>query len=418
MINQIPIGRVNSPSISLLGGDSLGMSETGEFDFLNYLLGLQTDSTVADIEMENVDWNQLTGSKNLTDADQALLEVFDKKDQAKNSLLQMQAFTGSPLISPQQPQIEASLPLEGSGQADWTPAQSLRGNQNSKSKPDIGFQDLEDPLAKVAFEAAMKTQTQQSEKSEFGNSKLAQPGILQQRGKQVQAFNFLNKDVSRSYESVSTTDKLPLEKASFESLPIEGADKPKKKSTEPLEFGFADSGLDTSNKLDSIQPKEVQNNRISHVPVPEVFHKVESMVHQGGGKMTLVLSPPELGQVEIHVSTKGKNVEVSVKSDNDFAKMAIESQVADLQQSLQSQDLNLAKIEVHVSREMDPSFLENQYAGFSRQGNFDQQSEGYRQEGSSRAPWKMETTEISRQPLINTNRASARWSDSRVDIRI
>ncbi|NBX76140.1 MAG: flagellar hook-length control protein FliK [Proteobacteria bacterium] len=418
MINQIHIGRVNPSSVSLLNGDSLGMSETGEFDFLNYLLGLQTDSTVTDIEMESVDMNQATGSKNLTDSDQVLLEVFDKKDQAKNSLLQMHAFAGSPLTSLQQPQVEAPLPLEGSGKADWTPIQNLKSNQSSKTKADLGFQDLEDPLAKVAFEAAMKTQTQQAEKSEAGNSKLVQPGVLQQRGKQVQAFNFLNKEAPRSYESISGMEKNPLEKASFETLPIEGADKPKKKSTEPLEFGFADTGVDTSNKMDSFQPKEVTNHRVSHVPVPEVFHKVESMVHQGGGKMTLVLSPPELGQVEIHVSTKGKNVEVSVKSDNDFAKMAIEGQVADLQQSLQSQDLNLAKIEVHVSREMDPSFLENQYAGFSRQGSFDQQSESYRRDGSTRSPWMMEATEINRQPMINTSRASARWSDSRVDIRI
>jgi len=418
MINQIHMGRVNPSSLSLLNSDGLGMSETGEFDFLNYLLGLQTDSTVADIEMESVDLNQFTGSQNLTDADQALLEVFDKKDQTKSSLLQMQAFSGTPLLSAQQAQIETPLPLEGSGQADWTQLQSLKSNQVSKAKPEVSFNHLEDPLAKVAFEAAMKTQAQQSEKSELVNSKMVQPGTLQQRGKQVQAFNYLNKDVSRIVDSGPNVEQPSSEKTSLDSLPIEGAEKPKRKSTEPLEFGFADSSVDTSNKLDSLQPKEVQHHRISHVPIPEVFHKVESMVHQGGGKMTLVLSPPELGQVEIQVSTKGKNVEVSVKSDNDFAKMAIEGQVADLQQSLQSQDLNLSKIEVHVSREMDPSFLENQFAGFSRQGNFDQQSEGYRQENSTRNPWMMEATEINRQPMINTNRASARWSDSRVDIRI
>ncbi|MFM8269323.1 MAG: flagellar hook-length control protein FliK [Pseudomonadota bacterium] len=417
MINQIHMGRMNPSSFSMINGDSLGMSETGEFDFLNYLLGLQTDTAVADMEMEGTVLNQMTGSKDLTESDQALLEVFDKKDPTKNPLLTMQAFSGNPLMAPQQPQAEASFPLEGRGQAEWASVQDLKSHQNSKSKPEVGFHELEDPLAKVAFEAAMKTRIQSAEMQDGMSSKMVQPGALQQRGKQVQAFNFLNKEMPRGFETAQTMEEVPLEKSGFDSLPLEGVEKPRKKSTEPLEFGFSDSNIDTSSRLESVQPKEVQNHRISQVPIPEVFQKVESMVHQGGGKMTLMLTPPELGQVEIHVSTKGKNVEVSVKSDNDFAKMAIESQVADLQQSLQSQDLNLSKLEVHVSREMDPSFLENQYAGFSRQGDFNQQSDNYRQEGFARSPWKMEATE-SNKPVINPNRATARWTDSRVDIRI
>ncbi|NBT59134.1 flagellar hook-length control protein FliK, partial [bacterium] len=246
-----------------------------------------------------------------------------------------------------------------------------------------------------------------------------------QREKQIQAFHAMRKDFSTGQESISNLEKLPVEKASFDSLPDESVEKTKRKSSDLLEIGYGDSKIDTLNRVDTVQIKDVQSNKITHVPVPEVFHKVESMVHQGGGKMTLVLTPPELGQVEIHVSTKGKNVEVSVKSDNDFAKMAIESQVADLQQSLQSQDLNLSKIEVQVSREMDPSFLENQFAGFSRQGNSYQQPEGYRQDNSSRSPWKMEAAEMDRRSssisninVANANRAGARWTESRVDIRI
>lgn len=418
MINQIHMGRMNPSSFSMINGDRLGMSETGEFDFLNYLLGLQTDSTIADIGIEDGVFNPIDSTKNLTDSDQALLEVFDKKEQEKNSLLTGQAYSGNPLMSLQQPKIEGPLPSEGKGQVEWATVENFQKKESSKTRPELGGVQLEDPLTKVAFEAALRNQSQQTEKTESAANRNIQPGMVQQRGKQVQAFNAMNRDFSRVYESLPAQEKPLIDKASFDSLPSEGVEKPRKKSTEPLEFGLGDSSLDTSNRVDTIQIKEVQSNKISHVPVPEVFHKVESMVHQGGGKMTLVLSPPELGQVEIHVSTKGKNVEVSVKSDNDFAKMAIEGQVADLQQSLQSQDLNLSKIEVHVSREMDPSFMENQYSGFSRQGNFHQQPEGYRQESSSRTPWRVEAPEMNRPNLVNINRANARWTDSRVDIRI
>jgi len=106
-----------------------------------------------------------------------------------------------------------------------------------------------------------------------------------------------------------------------------------------------------------------------------------------------------------------------VKSDNDFAKAAIEGQVADLQQSLQDQDLNLSKIEVHVSREMDPSFLENQFAGFSRQGNFHQYSQGSSQESYYRGSWDSAGDETPVRPVSMNNQIS-RTGNGRLDIRI
>ena len=63
------------------------------------------------------------------------------------------------------------------------------------------------------------------------------------------------------------------------------------------------------------------------------------MVHHGNGKMTVSLNPPDLGQVEIHVTTRGKNVEISMKSEHDFAKSAIESSLGDLKASMEAQDL-------------------------------------------------------------------------------
>lgn len=132
--------------------------------------------------------------------------------------------------------------------------------------------------------------------------------------------------------------------------------------------------------------------------------------------MTLSLTPPELGQVEIEVTTKGRNVEVSVKSDNDFAKAAIESQVADLQQSLQEHDLNLSKIEVQVSREMDPSFLENQFSGFSKQGNFYQQSQGFSQDSLNRKSWDLAADEASPRPVSMMQKSLT--GNGRLDIRI
>jgi len=73
---------------------------------------------------------------------------------------------------------------------------------------------------------------------------------------------------------------------------------------------------------------------------------------------------------------------------------------------------------------MDPAFLENQFAGFSRSGNFYQQSEGSQQNSQSEQSWKSDRFVNNR--LSTTARGSegalpirtAYRSESRVDIRI
>jgi flagellar hook-length control protein FliK len=102
--------------------------------------------------------------------------------------------------------------------------------------------------------------------------------------------------------------------------------------------------------------------------IPEVMQKVESMIHHGGGKMTVMLNPPSLGRVEVEVTAKGKNVEIQMKSENSIAKTTLESHFADLKQSMQVQDLNLHKMEVHVNRDWDSSMQGGQqFAQFAGQ---------------------------------------------------
>ena len=97
---------------------------------------------------------------------------------------------------------------------------------------------------------------------------------------------------------------------------------------------------------------EVSKSEHKPTTVPELFRKVESMVHHGGGKMTVSLNPPALGHVEIQVTTRGRNVEIQMRSENNLAKSTLESQLGQLRHSMQVQDLNLSKLEVQVSHDM------------------------------------------------------------------
>jgi len=195
----------------------------------------------------------------------------------------------------------------------------------------------------------------------------------------------------------------------------------KRKDNRENETFVSESFSERSMSVDTHPALQISEKKSAPVSVPEVFQKVDSLVHNGGGKMTVSLTPPDLGQVEIQVVTKGKNVEIKVKSDNDFAKMAIEGQVADLQQSLQNQDVNLSKIEVQVTKEMSPSFLENQFAGFFQSGNNPYQNSGAFQERDNLGtPWERKSFGSQSKPMVTASSAlrPEYRETGRVDIRI
>ncbi|MEZ4750112.1 MAG: flagellar hook-length control protein FliK [Bdellovibrionota bacterium] len=101
----------------------------------------------------------------------------------------------------------------------------------------------------------------------------------------------------------------------------------------------------------------VEVNRVTDKPavqennLQELFDGVQSLVHRGGGKMTVSLNPEHLGQMEIEVNAKGNRVSVEMISQSHSAKAAIESQLADLRTAMQSQDLILARVQVQVGNE-------------------------------------------------------------------
>lgn len=441
MMHNIHSSSLNPSLVSVLGGESLGLPETGEFDFLNYLLGLQGSNPDNPLEMEGAQTGLLQGlgletdpsastGPQATDGDKSVLELFDKKELARNPLLLSQPMVGAYL--PSAPAMQAN-PVDKS-QMIGTERQSLldKGSlapvQKGQEKKSMSQNALEDPIGQLALKTAMLDQNGKSVIQGQGDKNAIASLPKDQKEKLIQTYTGMKKQPLPEMETLSpTSEKMSFEKAGLEGEKIEHLDRSKRKGSkeEGYEIVSDFTGSNATNSLGETTPKTTVVQKVGNHTVPELFHKVESMVHQGGGKMTVMLTPPDLGQVEIHVSTKGKNVEVSVKSDNDFAKAAIESQVADLQQSLQNQDLNLSKIEVHVSREMDPSFLENQYAGFSGQGSLYQQSQSYRQESSQRNPWQADTAEGSLSGLRAGNgdvsKTSSKISalgNGRVDIRI
>lgn len=85
--------------------------------------------------------------------------------------------------------------------------------------------------------------------------------------------------------------------------------------------------------------------------VPQLMQRVGTLAQGNGGSIKVSLTPPELGNVEVQVTTRGKRVEIKMMSDSSLAKSVLESGLGDLKRQLEGHNLQLARTEVQVSRE-------------------------------------------------------------------
>lgn len=164
-------------------------------------------------------------------------------------------------------------------------------------------------------------------------------------------------------------------------------------------------------------PKGTEMDSTQSFDVPELFSQVDSLAQKGGGTMKVTLNPPELGQVEVEVSTKGRQVHVELKSESEMAKTVLESRLGELRNSIQSQDLVVSKLEVNLSSDMgrdSNAWLNSQ---------FQQQGQGERQAFSEGRHFRQFDQRSSRSEML-TGRiatsvaATGRDGTTRIDVRI
>lgn len=407
--------------------------ETGAFDFLNYLLGLQVDSAGKG-EGDETMASALMPKTDSTPSEDPLLKIFQKKEEPMwNPMFPMVGQSQIHQVLPNQ-QVEAKS-VEDLGMQQQ-PEQTIQGENRYSSKTEdmlsspanfLNLQGLRNKNGSDAFGTALDSGSQIGDKNSTAN-KIQKFAFHEPNGNQVessQAYSALTRvqnQTVRGNEIVQQAvqhNPLPVDSEVSES---HGKDR-KKQQEESL---FALGNLNPATKLLSQDkvPAEINGKDSKAHSLPEVFKKVESMVHNGGGKMTVQLTPPDLGRVEIQVIAKGKNVEIKMKSENEFAKVALESHMSDLRDSMQGQDLQLNKVEVMTTKDWDKSQLGGMFSSFS--GNQQQQSqfhgfsrENPRDSGSRNFDFNIHSraSAASAGPVSTGSHRSATAS-GRVDIRI
>lgn len=353
--------------------------ETGtEFDFLDYLLGLQAQSSNEDgIAATSVDLLNSTNESEEKDVTQdgalALAGLFPgmtvldtskpEKTEDGNSIIPADLSNGTDLSMAQF--------LDAKGAAQGEDAQPVI-DENAGKIPDLGVKGLEtDQIAGMrAFQSQLAAQ-EPVENVEIGEN---------------------DHDKEHSVEGVDLG--LSQLGQTFELKPHNG---------ETLTAAGKDN--------QAAQPTEL----------PQLFSKVESLAKNGGGTMKVTLNPPELGQVEVEVTTRGKQVQVELKSDSS-AKAIIESRLGELKASIQSHDLVVSKLEVNIDHE-----LGKQNASMQMMGNWNQQQQQQSQfSQQSRNPFsefsgnnRMSGRDVtSRATRVEAPVMMPRINHGRVDVRV
>lgn len=431
---------VNSSSLTGFQREIAGSSgapETGMFDFMNYLLGLQGQSEDwLQVATENPLSQVLKGGDESQEQDNALLNLFDKKNQSQLNPIALSGLfpqANNTLINPIQIKNgtgESAVMMRENGSKDnLSQSAELKnalfalGNQDTQSLQMLQRNnESSDNINKESVNS-------KAQKDNALQQYLAQQGAHSKAGSSQSVYKNTVSPASQQNEGkseASLSDALKhSELSSKDNLKTEG--RSKGHHFDPNSMNAYALGVDSKSQAKASDLGQVESKgQVTRATLPELFEKVQSMVHHGNGKMTVALNPPDLGQVEIHVTTKGKNVEISMKSDNDFAKSAIEGSLNDLKASMEAQDLNLTKLEVQVHRDLDKQIQNDFASSWAGQDTAFQQSRGFQRENSSESPWR----EPSGSTPIKSIGASSRLGqvssasrpmsvgEGRVDIRI
>lgn len=99
----------------------------------------------------------------------------------------------------------------------------------------------------------------------------------------------------------------------------------------------------------------------------EVAPGVALHAHKGGGEMRLVVTPEDMGEVKLKVSTKNGKVEVQVTAESNDVAQIIRGGSHELEASLKDQNLSLGKFEVSVADSNNVSSLDNNKSNLSEQ---------------------------------------------------
>ena len=322
-------------------------------------------------------------------------------------------------VNPQEQQINGqaltpvSSPIAGSGQAapnssgvDGSKTNealaSMQSVQNSGEKPSAEVDGL---LKKFISGQAQSSQVTQAmaplAAASSGGSAAPQASRSAVPGAQMMVNQFLGK------ESTATRDGGEEADYSSDASYLAGLNGETQNARAPGASEF-------QQQLSATGPAP-------QMAVPDLVQNAQVMVRDGGGEMTVTLTPDGLGEVAMKVTVQDGKVNVQMITESDEAKKLIERQLGELKSSLTSHHLQVTDIKVDTATNLGKQ-MEQQYNDGQRQlaqqtlEQFRQDHQGWRKsffevpgakvyKGQSEAPRDVQA------PGVSSKRAGSRRLD-------
>ncbi len=435
-----PIQSVIPQQMSLLKGTSLGQGqpETGEFNFMNYLLGLQGSQTPTTLE-------SLLASE-VTPPKQGPADPSRDPLQAMFAAIPMPSL--NPVIAPDFKMVNPALPQ---GETALATLDAV--------KPQLVTSDLMSQGEKTAESVLSLTDRAVGE-----TQVLKVSGKSEETGIPLQGFDRVNEQMgmdlpisrqdqamaAKKYGAHNAKSELEssakpnsvapvapaarpqvedaVEASASPTLSVAMPSKPKSETTstkEGVEAGGSNVN-DFSQATLAAHKAEVAGGAVeakamngpAAVGIPEVFQRVETLVRQGGGEMTVALDPPDLGKIEVKVTTRGNRVEIEMRSESIHTKAALEGHFSELKSAMQSHDLHLAKLDVQV-RHDSASFAGQSFTGMADGRNAGGTQGGPNQgQGRQFSETNRKLTGASFEPQVVARATNPMAGNGRVDMRI
>ncbi|MBY0371874.1 flagellar hook-length control protein FliK [bacterium] len=394
----------NNPVVQQQPGQSGEMLGTEGFDFLSAILGLQADQRpewwkeLGDFSKENpspTDANPFgPGAALPTIADGMLagLKLDAPTPQAPEAALQAQL------------KVDDATLRSAVRTAEEVTSAAVGGNLNLLAEPLEGKQsyELKELVDSVWGKDLRSIQVEEKPETTVDTThhEILKAMHMPTQAKPEQVAAQEDRSAGFVKESLATVTE-----------PVAKADKKTDRGEALMGLGMPGERVLEKDLASVEKPAETFATQAKAVALPQVRPTLDSLIAQGGGKMTLELDPPELGRLTIEVTTRGKHVELSIQSDNDQVRAALESGLPDLQQALQTQDLQLSHAEVKSGGEASfASFSFNKNNGgqdsHSQGGQFSQQN-GERENQFSRF-----------EPSFQNQTVARSRPDGRLDFRV
>jgi len=158
----------------------------------------------------------------------------------------------------------------------------------------------------------------------------------------------------------------------------------------------------------------MSRERLSSHALTGLSSEIRNLGQQGGGEIRIRLKPENLGELHLKVVTRGNEVGLRIQASDDHAKKIIEESMGYLRESLSSNQLSLARVEVTVAQAASSAFGADN-GGFSQSN-----SQGQHYQGSQGFDSQMQSSFGNGQQQSGANLGQGRdgWSSDERDSRL